>query len=186
MEDKKVIMYESPEAARYVTNIEGWIDAQGRFWGKGDDGERMARYSSHTHKVCECGGLAKRGWLRCENCIRKSERERYLALPYKEWDGIAPVCTWDGDTYFFNLDELIDYMTERDSMESIDLLFCDPVHYSSIDFETIAGEAHEDWEPEEELCKKVDEFNAYLKTLPPHSYCPGKVRTSYKLEDTNL
>lgn len=176
---KKEIMYDSPEAATYVTNIEGWIDINRRFFGKGEEGERMARYSSHTHKICECGNKMEKGWTKCSECRRKSSIERYNARPFKEWDGKEPICTWDGDTYFFDEESLIDYMEENEE-DTIDLLICDPVNFRQIDLDTIADDTHEDWEPEKELCDKIDEFNAYLKTLPPHSWMAGKVRTCYK------
>jgi hypothetical protein len=182
--DKKIVMYESPEAATYVTNIEGWIDINRRFFGKGEDGEHMARYSSHTHKICECGGKMEKGYTKCPKCRHKSAVERYNALPFKEWDGKDPICTWDGDKYFFNENDLIEYMEydEDEPMTKIDLLICDPVNFRHIDLETVAGDTHEDWEPDKELCDKIDEFNAYLKTLHPHSWMPGKVRTHYKLD----
>jgi len=63
----------------------------------------------------------------------------------------------------------------------MNLLFCEPMGYSSIDSETVAGDSHEDWEPSDELEQKIKEFNDYLSTLSPHSWQPGKVRTSYKL-----
>lgn len=182
-ETEKIIMYDSPEAATYVTNIEGWIDVNRRFFGKGEQGEQMARYSSHTHKICECGNKMTKGYTKCESCRHKSARERYNALPFKEWNGKEPICTWDGDKYFFTESDLIDYMMddEDEPMQSIDLLICDPVNYRLIDFETIADDTHENWEPEKELLQKVTEFNAYLKTLHPHSWMPGKVRTNYTL-----
>lgn len=178
--DNKIVMYESPEAATYVKNIEGWIDINRHFFGKGEDAERMARYSSHTHKKCDCGGIIERGYTKCPECRRKSSIERHNSLPFKEWDGKEPICTCDGDTYFFDEESLIDYMEENEETE-IDLLFCTPIYYTPISFDEIAQEPHDDWEPEKELCDKIDEFNAYLKTLAPHSWMPGKIRTSYTL-----
>ena len=176
-------MYDSPEAATYVTNIEGWIDVNRHFYGKGEDGERMARWSSHTHKICECGNKMEKPYTKCSDCRHKSAKERYDALPFKEWDGKEPICTWDGDTYFFREEDLIEYMMEDEDepMKEIDLLICEPINYRPIDTETVADETHEDWEPEDELLKKIDEFNAYLKTLHPHSWTRGKIRTNYTL-----
>jgi hypothetical protein len=69
---------------------------------------------------------------------------------------------------------------EENEEDVIDLLICAPVNYSQIDLETIADDIHEDWQPDKGLCDKIDEFNSYLKTLPPHSWMPGKIRTNYK------
>lgn len=186
MQDK-IIMYESPDAARYVTNIEGWVDINGRFFGKGDEAENMARFSSHTHSVCECGGVAKRGYIKCETCIRKQRIERYEKMEFKEWDLNEPVCTSDGYTYFFSLDELHDYMEDNELM-TIDLLICSPIRYDTIDSDmVVGGDAHENWSPTKELEDKIKEFNEYLAKLPPHSWQPSNIRTSYQLpvEDIN-
>lgn len=174
----KVIMYNSPEAATYMTNLEGWV-AGGRYWGKGEAGEQMARYAGCTHKTCECGKPMEKLYTKCPECRAKSKQERYLALPYKEWDGKEPIVEADGDEYFFDIDSLHEYLWEND-IEEIDLLICDPVKYRLIDGGDIASDSHEDWEPSAELEAKINEFNDYLKTLPPHSWTPGKVRTSYK------
>lgn len=178
MSTEKEIMYDSPEAATYVTNIKGWIDVNRRFFGDGERGEQMARYSSHTHKICECGNKMSKGYTKCKECRHKSAVTRYNALPFKEWYGEEPICTWDGDHYFFDEGHLIDYMEENE-LDTIDLLICEPVNYTPIDFGTIASDTHEDWEPEKELVEKVKEFNNFLKTLPPHSWMPGKIRTAY-------
>lgn len=176
-------MYESPEAATYVTNIEGWVDINRRFFGKGEDAERMARYSSHTHKKCECGGIVEKAYIKCPDCRHKAAIERFNSLPFEEWNMSDPVCTWDGDNYFFSEEELIEYMmdNEYENAEGIDLLICEPVNFRPIDLDMIADETHEDWSPDKTLCDKIYEFNAYLKTLPPHSWMPGKIRTKYTL-----
>ena len=67
-----------------------------------------------------------------------------------------------------------------------ELEVCVPVHYNQIDYENIAPECHEDWEPSKELEKKLDEFNSYLKNLKPHSWTTGKVRTIYTIHPDNL
>ncbi|MEQ1969482.1 ead/Ea22-like family protein, partial [Xenorhabdus nematophila] len=46
---KKIVMYDSPEAAQ-IKIVTGWVSRDGRFWG---DDERMARYCGATHRQCE-------------------------------------------------------------------------------------------------------------------------------------
>lgn len=185
-ETKKIIMYDSPEAASQKT-LTGWVSGGGggypsRFYGTD---EHSARWAGCTHMKCECGNPMEKSYTKCDACRRKSARERYLSLPFKEYDGKEYVVEWDGDKYFWSLEDLTDYMEENE-IKGIDLLFCDPIYFSHIDSEDIASEAHEDWEPTPELEAKVKELNDYISTLPAHSYTPGKVRTNYKVDkETN-
>lgn len=182
--EEEIIMYDSPEAAKQMT-LTGWVSS-----GKGGypshyygDDEHMARWAGCTHIKCPCGNVVKKSYTKCKECSAKETRKRYMALPYKEWDGIEYVVEWDGDKFFWNIEDLQEYMAENE-IEEILLLFCAPVDYCAIDMESIVnGEAHEDWEPSAELEKRVSELNAYIATLPPHSYYPGKIRTSYKLPE---
>lgn len=177
MKEQKIIMYASDQAATYKTNLSGWVTGDGFYYGKD---ENIARYAGCTHKICECGEIVSKSYVRCEKCRHKQSRERYLKLPFKEWDGKEPVCDRDGDTYFFDIDTLNDYMYEHE-LEVIDLLFCGEIGYREIRIDDIADDVHEDWEPSEELCEKVEALNKYLRSLPCHSYTPGKIRTTYEL-----
>lgn len=126
-----------------------------------------------------CGGIAKKGWLRCDDCIIKTRNENYTKLPYKEWDGKEPVCLYDDDKFFFDEESLTDYLYDNELNGSdVMLVLCKPVMYQPIDSEIIAGDAHEDWEPSKELEDRMKQFNEFLKALPPHSWEPGKIRTS--------
>lgn len=182
MSEEKIILYDSPEAATYETNIEGWVSANRHFYGKGELGERLARHDGSTHKKCECGNVFDKKWAYtvCSDCRRKRGYESFLKLPFKEWDGKEPVCEYDGDKFFWDLESLQEYMEEHE-IGDIDLYICEPTHYQTIDTETIASDCYDDWEPSAELEKKIEEFNAYLDSLPPHSWTASKIRTSYKL-----
>lgn len=173
--EQVIIMYDSPEAAEIKT-LTGWVGGN-RYWGQD---EHMARWAGCTHVKCECGHVHEKTWTMCPECRLKKAKERYDALPFKEWDGIEPVVDWDGDRYFFSIDDLNDYMVENEITE-IDLLICSPVHYTPIRIDLWEGDTHEDWEPPKELQEKLNDINNYLKTLPAHSWMPGKIRTSYKL-----
>lgn len=178
MEDKKIIHYDSPEAAVFKTGIEGWVSSDGRFWGKD---EHMARYTGCTHMPCDgCGAQIQRGYSRCEACRKKKATENWKALPFVAWDGKAPICTWDGDKYFFSEDELIEWLYENElSGSDVELVFCESQSYSEIDYSYWGDEAHEDWEPPKELEEAVEKLNELLRKLLPHSYTVGKIRTSY-------
>jgi hypothetical protein len=111
MTEEKIIMYDSPEAAEQIT-LTGWISKgkDGQFWYKD---EHMARWAGCTHKKCDCGNVMKKSYTMCETCRAKAARERYLKLPFKEWDRVEPVTESWGDKYFFNEEDLIEYMMEN-------------------------------------------------------------------------
>ena len=68
-ENKKVIMFDSDEAAQYKTNLSGWVSRDNHFFG---EDEHMARYVGCTHRKCEdCGEPTEKGWLVCDNCREK-------------------------------------------------------------------------------------------------------------------
>ncbi|MGN6417777.1 MAG: hypothetical protein ACTHMC_09815 [Pseudobacter sp.] len=175
--EKKVIMYDSEEAAKQVT-VTGWVSSDGRFFGKD---EHAARYAGCTHGTCECGNPTEKGWLKCESCRHKASAERYQKLEFQEWDGITPLCIYGDDQYFFNEDELEDFLYEREmNGTDICLVLCVPVRYGEVRYECFADDTHEDWEPTPELTQKLNEFNQYLRSLPCHSWTAGKIRTSYE------
>jgi len=178
MKEEKVIRYDSPEAAQFKTGIEGWVSSDGRFWGKD---EHMARYTGCTHVLCQgCAAPVKKGWSHCEYCRSKRSTEKWAALPFMEWDGQKPVCLWNNDKYFFSEDDLIEYLYEHElNGADVQLVFCESIEYREIDYDYWGGDAHEDWEPPKELVEAVEKVNDLIRTLAPHSYTTGKIRTSY-------
>jgi hypothetical protein len=145
-QDKKIIiMYDSPESARYVTNIEGWVDINNRFYGKAKDAEHMARWSSCTHLKCECGKIHEKGWMCCEDCRNKHDYERYIARPFKEWDEDSVVYCDYLDKYFRNADEIEDYLNDDpDQISNLRLIICEPNEYRHLEadyFDDILPEA---------------------------------------------
>jgi hypothetical protein len=181
---QKVIMYDSPEAATYRTNIEGWVNSEGRFYGKE---EHLARWSGCTHIKCEgCGKpIPVRSYTRCEDCRHKIAVENYNKLPFVEWDETEPVVTWDKDTYFFSLEDLIEFL-EDNEMNEIDLLLCEENKWHAIPWDYWSDMMPEGQdELPEALEKALKEFNKVISELPTQSYSPGKVRTSYKLDTSH-
>ena len=176
-------MYDSPEAATYRTDIEGWVSSSGCFYGKQ---EESARYAGCTHLKCECGNIMKRGWNKCDECRNKAAIERYDAFPFREWDRKEPVCTWDGGRYFFNEDEIISFMEDEEEYgrTEIDLLICEPNPWRQIDYDYWSDgfAENDDGELPKELEDKIKEINRIIKKLPPQSWSPGKIRTKYKIE----
>lgn len=174
-------MYDSSDAAKYITNIEGWVSSTGRFFGKGKDAEHMARYEGCTHKTCECGGVAKKGFTKCEKCFYKASLDRYEMLPYQKYMG-EPVFSWDHDEYFYSEEDIIDYL-EKNDLESIDLIMCEPQNYYPVnsDYWDDIMPTDSDGDIPDELKEGLKVLNNIISKLPPASYMPGKIRTNYSI-----
>jgi hypothetical protein len=182
-DDKKEIIFSTDErAAKYVTNIEGWVDRHGHFWGKGDGAERMARNQSATHIKCDvCGEVREINRRWCEKCRQKQIDEHYDTLEFKEWDETTPVCIYDSDTYFWDIDDIDYYCDEHNISDAstIQLVWCEPVMAHEIDLEDWVDDLPDnDCEPDE-LCELIDNFNKDLKELKPLSYVASNIRTTY-------
>lgn len=148
------IQYDSDEAAAQKT-VTGWVSSKGRFWG---EDEHMARWDGCTHLKCECGNPHEKSWTMCRNCIDKKNNEKYATLPLVEWDETTPVCTYDGDTFFFSPDEVAEYCAaEEIAPEELRLVICEPQmawivepdeYYSDIlpEGQSIADISHEIYE----------------------------------------
>lgn len=173
MKDEQ-ILYSSDRAAKYVTNISGWVDSKGRFWG---NDEHMARYSGCTHIDCkDCGKpIPVRGYTICSDCREKKNIERYNAMPCIEWDGETPVYSQSDNQYFFDEDELRDYTEDHQcSIDSLRLVICKPNEFRLIDYYYFSDELPEDAELPEEIEMAIDELNMVISRQPPVSWSPGE------------
>lgn len=105
-----MILSTSDEAASIKT-VTGWVSRDGHFYG---ENERVARYAGCTHRPCEdCGEPANKHFIVCSTCRAKRQRAKYDALPKEEWNG-DPICLYDGDKFFFDLDDIICYCEDHD------------------------------------------------------------------------
>lgn len=176
-EKEKVVLYTDESSAKKET-VTGWVSRHGRFYG---DNEHLARYDGCTHQKCECGNLMTKGWTKCDWCISKSNIEKYKSYPFEEWDGLKPICTHDGEHYFFNEDEIEEYCEENEiKPEDLMLVICKPNYARKIDSSIWEDDLAEDSEIPKELQEKINEMNNVIGKLKPLSYSPSKVRTQYK------
>lgn len=176
--EAKVIMYESPEAAQPYT-LAGWIDVNRMFHQR----EEQARFASHTHSLCECGNITRRGLSKCEDCGQKIQNERYLAMPFKEWDRETCVTIFLGDErdYFFGEDSLLEICADRKiDPESLQLIICEQQGFYHVQEDYWEDVLPEDGDIPEALSKKLQELNELIDTLPTASWVEGKFRTSYR------
>lgn len=169
-----VILMDSPEAAKPAT-VSGWISASGRFFTD----ERAARFDGCTHVRCQhCGAPAPKGYLSCNACREKRDREKFEAMEARDWDGEQMVYCEDREEYFSDPDAAIDTW-EGEGLPR--LVLCEPTFARAIDSslweDDLPGEEHEvpDW-----LAELVEEFNKKLEGTPVLSWFPGEYRLRHE------
>lgn len=154
-----------------------------KFWSMATSKDQLA-----THDDCAlCGKEFEKEYSssrHCRDCEFKVRHAKFSALPFKEWDGIAPVCLPDSDRYFFDSDEIDEYIADQKEFDneypdSIDLLLCDSVPLRTLDFDYWADEMHEDWEPSKALIEAVKAVNSIIEAEPTQTWLPSKTRTVY-------
>lgn len=168
------IEYNSEQAARFVTGIEGWVDRQGRFWGKD---EHMARWSGCTHKPCEdCGASTVKGYVRCEKCRDKRALERYQALEKRIWNEEAPVYSEAHDQWFFDEQSVWEYVEEHETtIDKLQLVTSKPQYLRELDVDYFVDELPEDdYNLPDEVQAAMDALNAVIKKAHPVSWVPDK------------
>jgi len=174
MREQKIVMFNSPDAASFET-VSGWVDANGRFWGKDED---MARYCGSTHRYCKSNPdhpiHATNGW--CETCRTERMDKKFAEMQVRDWAG-EPLVIYDGDTYFFDADSLRDYLIDsEDEPEDARLCICepnmpreiDPADYFSDDLPE-DGELHDD-----QLLAAFDLVNEMIRKSGPLSWSQGE------------
>jgi hypothetical protein len=179
--EEKIIMYDSPEAAKQVT-VTGWVSSDGRFYGSD---EHLARWAGSTHNKCECGNIVKKSWLKCESCREKMDDDKFLSLPFKEWNGSDVVCTKDCDKYLFSASDVLYYMTEEfdEPLQELDLIICEDEPLQTVGEDFWLDGMPDDAELPDALLKALKNLNNVIESLPPQIYYPSKIRTKVKLSD---
>ena len=129
---EEVIMYDSPEAATYLTDIEGWVSRTGLYFG---ENEGLARYDGCTHQPCkQCGRPALKPYTVCDECRQQFKIERYRARERKEWNEDCPVYSEALDCFFDSWGEINDVAYEDGvGIEDLRLLICEPIFAEEID-----------------------------------------------------
>lgn len=181
--DKK-ILFDSPEAAQFK-KVEGWVSADGFFCGKD---ERSARYSGCTHRLCECGKEIEKRYSICDGCSTKKDAEKYLEMPFKEWDGEQPVVIYNTDQYFFSGQDLIDWVEDNEvDLSKEQFCLCRPEIAREIEpNDYFCDELAEDGSIEDDfpgLAEKFQELNKYIREEQPIlSWWQSEHRTRIDLE----
>lgn len=174
--DGRIILYDSDEAATFVTGISGWVSRQGHFWG---EDEHMARFDGATHRKCpKCGGIYRINSY-CSPCAERREEEKFKAMPRREWGGEGMVYSRTRDEFFSSWDDVADCCDNEDCpMESLQLIICEPVYARTVDEDYWGDELPEDMHLDDcdsELAELVDGVNKYiLEHRPILSWRPGE------------
>lgn len=191
MSEEKIILLDSPEAAEYKSvTLTGWWSSTGGFYGDKADSEYLARHEGCTHKKCECGEIHQKYRL-CTNCSEKQKIKRYESMKFKEWDEVTPVYSESEDRYFYNPDEIQEYLDDYpnddgDSVTSKDLrlILCDRVKLPTVDEDYFMDNAPEGFELEDmaspEFMAALEELNEIIdKEETCKTWEPGEFRTEY-------
>lgn len=112
---------------------------------------------------------------------------RYYKRPIKKWEG-EPLCVFNDNTYFFDLDELRDYIDSNDlKSEDIPLMICTPNKLWELDpgeiYEEIMPENQDDFNERynKEVIEAFDKLNEFIRGYRPISWGQGPFRTTVEL-----
>jgi hypothetical protein len=182
-----IIHYDSDEAAKYVTNISGWVSSKGHFYGEKED---LARYDGCTHRACaQCGALTEKLYTVCPLCRTQNEIERYAkleplyAFQCMEKSGVNELVLYSEalDEYFFDIsfEEILEQY-DYTSVEELRLVWCEPQYLPMIDpYDYFADELPEDGEVPSEIMDAFDDLNEVIKNYNKNNitgWYPSKYR----------
>jgi hypothetical protein len=186
MSDAKVVHYDSPEAAKRVT-VTGWVSSTGFFYGEKED---MARWAGCTHVACkQCGAPTEKMWLSCESCRSKNDVDRYNALKKEKWDGATPLYSDSHDKYFFDFDELVDFIRdllaedESITVDDLRLKLCKPNKPRLIDSSYFSDDMPDDLDDLPKAIEgAIEAFNAVMRAQPPLSWSPDNIAAVVEID----
>lgn len=187
MSTKDIILVGDAEKLIEQVKLDAWkVNDQKYFVNK----DKAIEYVT-THKKCECGELMDKYRIKCHKCQSEmwseQSHDRYLKMPFREWDRKTWLVTHDGDNYFEDEDSIMDYLDVNDcKLEDLKLCICEPTQLPKIDYHEMC----EDIMPENiddltrlcpEILKKIDELNEFIREHKPISWTQGRFRTTLKM-----
>ncbi len=186
MSTKTEVHYDSPDAAKRVT-LTGWVSSTGFFYG---NDEHLARWAGCTHVKCkQCGAPTEKMWTACEACRHKNDIDRYDALKKEKWDGATPLYSDAHDKYFFDFDELVDFLRDllvddkSITVDDLRLKLCKPNMPREIDVDHFSDDMPED---RDDLPKAIEEaieaFNAVMRAQAPLSWSPDNMAAIVEID----
>lgn len=173
MDEVKILLFDDPKLVEYRTDLEGWTGPDRLYYGKGEEGERRARYGNSTHRKCECGEFFPKNSY-CRVCSEKKSKENFLKLEEVEWDGESMMCERYGEKFFSDMDDVLEYCEDNEiDIEDLELMLCKKeVGISEINIDELNeeysdqhGEGVSHYHPN--IAKKVDELNELIRNAEP-------------------
>lgn len=180
MKNEKIILPENVELEKVTIEVFKSKDGKGAYFLSED----KARADLSTHKRCDCGEIIEiRDY--CQPCASKRSHERYLNMPFEEWDETTPVCIYHSDEYFFSPEDIDDYLENNGLLpEDLELVICEPNYLREIEESYWEDIMPENWDElsdgNKEVAAKLKELNELIRKQPAFSWGQGSKRTTYK------
>jgi len=169
------------ERSAHVVTVTGWACAKCNRWYAQD--ERTARYCCATDFPCPengCKNRAPKGHIRCDDCDEARQRTRWEALPENEWDEQTPLVLDGDDTYFFNADDLRNWIEDEDGRRIDDarLVVCVPEAPPTFEMaEFLTDYLPPDMDGDLGDTSKIDDrVNGWIRKNAPKAWVPGTTR----------
>lgn len=180
---KEIVLDTDEGLVEYRTDIKGWVGKNGRFYG---ENKNMGISDNSTHKTCSEGHVYGKSWISCPKCSEDGGLKRYLDLPVIEWDEETPIMSYDNDTFFKDIEEVIEYLENDEdiTLEDLRLVICTPNHLNEVNSEfwsDIIPEEHDLKDiVSEEFNKKLAELNEIIDKHGPISWGAGYKRVDLR------
>ena len=168
--------------AKHRTDVKGWVCTKcNAFYGDGDAAEHAANYCCAEVGICDACGTEIPKHSYCQTCRDKQQQDKYEKMEVaEEWDW--PLVLSNDDHYFFNQDELLEWIEDEDiSPQKVQLITCIADYGPEVDDCIFESHLPEDWdEPNglDEIQEAMDNLNAVIRKHGPHCYYPGKKKLS--------
>lgn len=115
------------EAGAKPASMAGWACSQCRQFFHYEGGAKAC--CTHVRQCSGCNTLFRDTipYSSCPDCRSKQEKELWEAKPIEEWDGKFPLSLWRDDKYFWDADDLLDYIEEisDEAADSLQLVACE-------------------------------------------------------------
>lgn len=152
--------------------------------------EEEARLFGCTHKKCKkCDTLILKHCIFCEECrIKVTEEHQYLAMPFKEWDGITPVYSRRFQCLFISkqeIDEIFEF-DKKSKSNMLSLVICEKLKSNLVDLDALIEDFPEECKDEiyfgtpslQNILESINNLNSLLEK-EEWGWEPGKFRTDY-------
>lgn len=188
--DNRVVKYE--DAAEAVS-VQGYQckTCQAFYPHASETSLHSARWCCATDLPCECGKrITNKHFAYCDECLVRRESLRWDGMAQADWDGKAALAIWGGDKYFFDPNDILEYIeatndNREDDDEEIDLddlriVICRRVQPSEFSFADFFRDDMADEHQDDNYSQIDDQVNAILQAAFPETWEPTEIRASRK------